>query len=139
MATLFSKIVAGEIPAHKVAESNDFLAFLDISPLAEGHVLVIPKQETDYIFDLDDATYTGLQLFAKIVAKGIKEAIPCKKVGVAVIGLEVPHVHIHLIPMNKVDDLNFARPKLSFTQEQLAATAEKIKQALREDYQEEQE
>ena len=136
MATIFSKIISGELPAYKVAESNDFLAFLDISPLAEGHVLVIPKQETDYLFDLEDDVYTALQLFAKIVATGIKESIPCKKVGVAVIGLEVPHVHIHLIPMNRVDDLNFARPKLSFTDEQLAATAEKIKQALRHDYQE---
>jgi histidine triad (HIT) family protein len=139
MSTIFSKIISGDIPAHKVAESNDFLAFLDINPLAEGHVLVIPKEEVDYIFDLDDAAYTGLQLFAKIVARGIKEAIPCRKVGVAVIGLEVPHAHIHLIPMNQVDDLNFARPKLSFTNEQLAATAEKIKQALREDYKEDQE
>lgn len=134
MPTIFSKIISGEIPAYKVAESNDFLAFLDINPLAEGHVLVIPKQETDYLFDLDDATYTELQLFAKIVAAGIKKAIPCRKVGVAVIGLEVPHAHIHLIPMNQVDDMNFARPKLSFTAEQLSATAEKIKQALREDY-----
>src|SRR6202012_5080721 len=124
--TIFSKIVAGEIPAHVVAESVEFLAFLDISPLAEGHVLVIPKKEVDYIFDLDDETYAGLQIFAKIVATGIKKAIPCKKVGVAVIGLEVPHAHIHLIPMNKVDDMNFARPKLSFTKEQLEATAEKI-------------
>jgi histidine triad (HIT) family protein len=138
MASIFSKIVSGEIPSYKVAESNDFLAFLDISPLAEGHVLVIPKLETDYIFDLDDATYTALQLFAKIVATAIKEAIPCKKVGVAVIGLEVPHVHIHLIPMNRVDDLNFARPKLSFTDEQLAATANKIKLALRHDFQEQE-
>ena len=129
--SIFSKIISGEIPAHVVAESVDFLAFLDISPLAEGHVLVIPKQEVDYIFDLDDETYTGLQLFAKIVATGLKQAIPCKKVGVAVIGLEVPHAHIHLIPMNRVDDMNFARPKLSFTQEQLAATAEKIRLALR--------
>jgi histidine triad (HIT) family protein len=129
--SIFSKIISGEIPAHVVAESVDFLAFLDISPLAEGHVLVIPKQEVDYIFDLDDETYTGLQLFAKIVATGLKQAIPCKKVGVAVIGLEVPHAHIHLIPMNRVDDMNFAMPKLSFTQEQLAATAEKIRLALR--------
>jgi len=128
---IFSKIISGEIPAHVVAESVDFLAFLDISPLAEGHVLVIPKQEVDYIFDLDDETYTGLQLFAKIVATGLKNAIPCKKVGVAVIGLEVPHAHIHLIPMNRVDDMNFARPKLSFTKEQLEATAEKIRKALR--------
>ena len=127
--TIFSKIIAGEIPAHVVAESNEFLAFLDISPLAEGHVLVIPKKEVDYIFDLDDETYTGLQIFAKIVATAIKKAIPCKKVGVAVIGLEVPHAHIHLIPMNRVDDLNFSRPKLSPTPEELSATKDKIKAA----------
>ena len=127
--TIFSKIIAGEIPAHVVAESNEFLAFLDISPLAEGHVLVIPKKEVDYIFDLDDETYTGLQIFAKIVATAIKKAIPCKKVGVAVIGLEVPHAHIHLIPLNQVNDLNFARPKLSFTAEELSATKDKIKAA----------
>ena len=131
--SIFSKIISGEIPSYKVAETNDFLAFLDIAPLAEGHVLVIPKADVDYIFDLDDETYTGLQLFAKIVATGLKAAIPCKKVGVAVIGLEVPHAHIHLIPMNRVDDMNFARPKLSFTPEQLEATAEKIKEALRKD------
>jgi len=130
--TIFSKIVAGEIPAYKVAESIDFLAFLDISPLAEGHVLVIPKKEVDYLFDLDDETYTGLQLFTKIVATAIKKAIPCIKVGVAVIGLEVPHAHIHLIPMNQVSDLNFSRPKLSFTPEQLEATAEKIRVALKD-------
>jgi len=129
--TIFSKIVSGEVPAYKVAESNEFLAFLDISPLAEGHVLVIPKVEVDYIFALDDETYIGLQLFAKIVATGLKEAIPCKRIGVAVIGLEVPHAHIHLIPMNRVDDLNFARPKMSFTPEQLEATAEKIRTDLR--------
>jgi len=129
--SIFSKIISGEIPAYKVAESNEFLAFLDISPLAEGHVLVIPKEEVDYIFDLDDETYTGLQIFAKIVATGLKQAIPCKKVGVAVIGLEVPHAHIHLIPMNRVDDMNFARPKLSFTAEELEVTAEKIRVALR--------
>lgn len=130
--TIFSKIVSGEIPSYKVAESNEFLAFLDVSPLAEGHVLVIPKQEVDYIFDLDDETYTGLQLFAKIVAEGLKEAIPCKRIGVAVIGLEVPHAHIHLIPMNRVDDLNFSRPKLSFSKEEMNITAEKIRAALRE-------
>jgi len=129
--TIFSKIIAGEIPAYKVAESIDFLAFLDISPLAEGHVLVIPKKEVDYLFDLDDELYTGLQIFAKIVAVGIKKAIPCKKVGVAVIGLEVPHAHIHLIPMNEVGDLNFSRPKLAFTPEELEATAEKIREALK--------
>ncbi|TSD64796.1 HIT family protein [Inquilinus sp. KBS0705] len=130
--SIFSKIIAGEIPAHKVAETNEFLAFLDISPLAEGHVLVIPKKEVDYIFDIDDETYMGLQMFAKIVATGIKKAIPCKKVGVAVIGLEVPHAHIHLIPMNRVDDMNFARPKLNPTKEELEATAQKIVTALRE-------
>jgi histidine triad (HIT) family protein len=130
--SIFTKIVSGEIPAYKVAESIDFLAFLDISPLAEGHVLVIPKKEVDYIFDIDDETYVGLQLFAKIVARGLRAAIPCKRIGVAVIGLEVPHAHIHLIPMNSVSDLNFVRPKLSFTPEQLEATAEKIKAALRE-------
>jgi histidine triad (HIT) family protein len=131
--TIFSKIVAGEIPACKVAESIDFLAFLDIAPLAEGHVLVIPKKEVDYLFDLDDETYTGLQIFAKIVAEGLRKAIPCKRIGVAVIGLEVPHAHIHLIPMNQVSDLNFARPKLTFTPEQLEATAEKIRKALSND------
>ncbi len=129
--TIFSKIVAGEIPAYKVAETLEFLAFLDINPLAEGHVLVIPKKEVDYIFDLDDETYAGLQIFAKIVAIGLKKAIPCKRIGVAVIGLEVPHTHIHLIPMNHVSDINFERPKLNPTPEQLEATAEKIKEALR--------
>ncbi|MET3978138.1 histidine triad (HIT) family protein [Mucilaginibacter sp. UYP25] len=130
--SIFSKIISGEIPSHKVAETNEFLAFLDISPLAEGHVLVIPKTEVDYIFDLDDEVYIGLQMFAKIVATGIKKAISCKKVGVAVIGLEVPHAHIHLIPMNQVDDMNFARPKLSPTADELATTALKIVEALRE-------
>jgi histidine triad (HIT) family protein len=133
MSTIFSKIVAGEIPAYKVAETVEFLAFLDISPLAEGHVLVIPKKGVDYIFDLDDETYTGMQIFAKIVAQGLRKAIPCKRIGVAVIGLEVPHAHIHLIPMNSVSDLNFARPKLNFTPEELQATADKIREALREE------
>jgi len=133
MSTIFSKIISGEVPAYKVAETIDFLAFLDINPLAEGHVLVIPKQEVDYLFDLEDGLYTGLQLFAKIVATAMKEVIPCKKIGVAVIGLEVPHAHIHLIPMNSVSDLNFSRPKLTFTPEELEATAEKIKAALREE------
>jgi histidine triad (HIT) family protein len=129
--TIFSKIVSGEIPSYKVAESNEFLAFLDINPLAEGHVLVIPKKEIDYLFDLDDATYTGLQIFAKIVAGAIKKVIPCKRVGVAVIGLEVPHAHIHLIPINHVGDINFERPKLSFSPDQLEATAQKIIEALK--------
>ncbi|QQL48879.1 HIT family protein [Mucilaginibacter ginkgonis] len=133
MATIFNKIISGEIPSYKIAESNDYLAFLDINPLAEGHVLVIPKIEVDNLFDLDDATYTGLQMFAKIVAHGIKRSVPCIKVGVAVIGLEVPHAHIHLIPVNQVSDMNFARPKLSFTAGQLQATADKIKAAIHTD------
>ena len=112
MPSIFSRIVAGEIPAYKVAETEEYLAFLDVNPLVRGHVLVIPKVEVDYIFDLDDNVYLGLQAFAKKVATGLKKAIPCIRIGVAVIGLEVPHVHIHLVPMNGMDDLNFSRPKL---------------------------
>lgn len=130
MSTIFSKIVSGEIPAHKVAESNDFLAFLDISPLAEGHVLVIPKEETDYIFDIDDANYMGIWMFAKIVALGIKVAFPCEKVGIAVVGLEVPHAHIHLVPINEIGDINFSKEKLTLSDEALGEHAEKIRQAL---------
>ncbi len=126
MATLFSRIIAGEIPAHKVAEDERFLAFLDISPLKEGHTLVIPKREIDYIFDLPDDELAALHVFAKRVAKGVKAAIECRRVGVAVIGLEVPHAHIHLIPMQSVSDMNFANPKLSPSPEELAATAERI-------------
>lgn len=133
MASVFSKIVAGEIPAHIVAETTEFLAFLDVSPLVMGHVLVIPKKEIDYIFDMDEESYFGLTLFAKIVATGLKEAFPCEKVGVAVIGLEVPHVHIHLIPMNNVNDMNFSKPKLQPSQEELAAAAARIKAALSKD------
>lgn len=136
MSNIFSKIVAGEIPAYKVAESDDFLAFLDINPLAEGHVLVIPKKEVDYLFDLDDETYTALQLFAKIIAVAIRRAIPCLKVGVAVIGLEVPHAHIHLVPLNSISGLNFSNPKLSFTAEQFEATVHKIKEAIKVGYDE---
>ena len=128
--SIFSKIVSGEIPAHKVAETADFLAFLDVSPLVMGHVLVIPKKEVDYLFDMEDELYAGLTLFAKQVAKGVKAAFPCKKVGVAVIGLEVPHTHIHLIPMNNVSDMNFAKEKLKPSQEELAEAAVKIKAAL---------
>lgn len=128
--SIFSKIIAGEIPAHKVAENADFLAFLDINPLVMGHVLVIPKKEVDYIFDMDDELYAGLTLFAKQVAGGIKKAFPCKKVGVAVVGLEVPHTHIHLIPINQVSDMSFAREKLNPTQEELSAAAAKIREAL---------
>ncbi|EDM37071.1 HIT family protein [Pedobacter sp. BAL39] len=133
MATIFSKIIAGEIPAHIVAETTEFLAFLDVNPLTMGHVLVIPKKEIDYIFDMDEESYFGLTLFAKIVATGLKEAFPCKKVGVAVIGLEVPHVHIHLIPMNHVGDMNFAKEKLKPSQEELAEAAQKIKEVLSRD------
>ncbi|MGJ1204996.1 HIT family protein [Sphingobacterium lactis] len=130
MSTIFSKIVAGEIPAHKVAESNDFLAFLDVNPLTEGHVLVIPKKETDYIFDIGDDEYMGMWVFAKIVAQGIKKAFPCKKVGVAVIGLEVAHAHIHLIPLNNVQDMNFSKPKLSLPEETMVQIAEQIRDAI---------
>ncbi|RYD83640.1 MAG: HIT family protein [Sphingobacteriales bacterium] len=127
MASIFSKIVAGEIPSYKVAESDDFLAFLDVQPLAIGHVLVIPKRETDYIFEVEDDLYAGLWAFAKKVAKGLEKAIPCKRIGIAVIGLEVPHAHIHLIPLQHVGDINFERPKMKLSQEELAATAEKIR------------
>ena len=127
MASIFSKIIQGEIPAHRVAETEDFLAFLDIMPLREGHVLVIPKKEVDNLFDLDEETYIGLQLFAKIIAEAIQKAFGCKKVGVAVVGLEVPHAHIHLIPIDAVSDMNFEREKLKPSQEDLAAAAEKIR------------
>ena len=127
---IFCKIITKDIPAEIVYEDNDFLAFLDINPLVEGHVLVIPKKEVDYIFDIDDETYAGLMIFAKIVAEGVRKAIPCKKVGVSVIGLEVPHAHVHLIPMNAVSDMNFSREKLNPSAEQLAETAQKIRAAL---------
>ncbi|WP_432708114.1 HIT family protein [Pedobacter sp.] len=130
MATIFSKIVSGEIPAHVVAETTEFLAFLDVSPLTMGHVLVIPKLEIDYIFDMDEESYFGLTLFAKIVAGGIKKAFPCVKVGMAVIGLEVPHVHIHLIPLNSVSDMNFSKEKLKPSEEELAEAAAKIRAEL---------
>jgi histidine triad (HIT) family protein len=126
MASLFTKIVNGEIPAWKVAEDDNYLAFLDIFPVAKGHTLVIPKREVDYLFDLDDESYVGLQLFAKKVALGLQKAIPCLKVGVMVLGLEVPHAHIHLVPMQtEADLLNFSK-KLSFTKEEMAAITEAI-------------
>jgi histidine triad (HIT) family protein len=128
MPTLFSRIVAGEISAHKVAEDDHFLAFLDISPLKMGHTLVIPKRETDYIFDLPDEELAALHVFAKRVAKAVRAAIECRRIGVAVIGLEVPHAHIHLIPMQTVSDMNFANPKLAPSSEELAATAALIRQ-----------
>ena len=125
--TIFSKIVSGEISAHVVAETTEFMACLDVNPLVMGHVLVIPKKEVDYIFDMDDDTYAGLTIFAKVVATGLKKAFPCKKVGVAVIGLEVPHAHIHLIPMNNVSDMNFSKEKLKPAPEELAEAAAKIR------------
>lgn len=130
MPSIFTKIINKEIPGHIVAENDRFIAILDISPLVMGHVLVIPKKETDYIFDLEDDILSGLTLFAKKVAKAIKAAVPCKRVGVAVIGLEVPHVHIHLVPMNTMGDINFTRPKLSPSQEELSAVAARIRAAL---------
>ena len=126
MASIFSKIVKGEIPCFKVAEDERYLAFLDIFPIAIGHVLVIPKAEIDYLFDLDDEDYVGLMLFSKRVATALKKAIPCKKVGVAVLGLEVPHAHLHLVPLNSESDINFAKPKLKLTNEELTRIAEKI-------------
>lgn len=126
MATIFTKIVKGEIPAFKVAEDENYLAFLDIFPVAKGHVLVIPKKEVDYLFDLDDEIYAGLQLFAKKVASGIKKAFPCEKVGVLVLGLEVPHAHIHLVPMqNEADLLNFSK-KIKFTSQEFEEISELI-------------
>jgi len=130
MATIFSKIVSGDIPVHKVAETNDFLAFMDINPLAHGHVLVIPKKEVDYIFDIEDEEYIGLWMFAKIVAGSIKEAFPCEKVGVAVVGLEVAHAHIHLIPINNVSDMDFSREKLQLSDDELSQDSLKIKEVL---------
>ncbi len=126
--SIFSKIVSGEIPSFKVAETIQYLAFLDVNPLTEGHVLVIPKKEVDYIFDMDSESYVGLMMFAQVVAIGLKKAIPCLRIGVSVIGLEVPHAHIHLIPINKMDDMNFSRPKLSLTKEKLEETADKIRE-----------
>ena len=130
MASIFSKIVSGEIPCYKVAETNDFMAFLDVRPLMEGHTLVIPKQEIDYIFDMDDELFAGLQLFAKIVAGAIKKAVPCKRIGVAVIGLEVPHAHIHLVPMNEIGDLNFMNERKKFTDEEYKKIAACIRMNL---------
>lgn len=126
METIFSKIVKGEIPCYKVAENEQFLAFLDIQPLKEGHVLVIPKISVDYIFDLEDELLAQMMIFSKQVAKKIKTAFPCKKVGITVIGLEVPHAHIHLIPINSMNDMNFANSKLVLSSERLAEIAEKL-------------
>jgi len=131
MASIFSRIVTGEIPCYKVAENDRFFAFLDINPMTKGHTLVIPKKEEDYIFNLDDETYQGLMIFAKDVAKAIEKAIPCLRVGVAVIGLEVPHAHIHLIPIQKESDMNFANPKLKFSSDEMNDIAESIRERLK--------
>lgn len=125
MATLFSRIAAGEIPSYKVAETDRYFAFLDINPVQPGHVLVIPKKETDYIFDIEDDEYAGLQLFAKKVARALRRAVPCRKVGVAVIGLEVPHAHIHLVPMSKEGDLDFTK-KTTLPDAEMKSIAEAI-------------
>lgn len=129
MASIFTKIINGEIPSYKISEDERFYAFLDISPLVKGHTLVVPKYEEDYIFDLDDRTLGDMMIFCKNVSEAIKTAYPCNRVGVSVIGLEVPHAHIHLIPINKMDDMNFARPKLELGQQEFEEIAERIRRA----------
>ena len=130
MPTIFSRIIAGEIPSYKIAEDERYFAFLDIHPLAEGHTLVIPKVETDYLFDLDEDLLGGMMVFARRIARALDRTMECKRVGVAVLGLEVPHAHIHLIPINGLHDIEFSRPKLKFTEEEFRATAGKIRAAL---------
>ena len=130
MASIFSRIVAGEIPCYKVAEDENFFAFLDINPMVKGHTLVIPKREVDYIFDLEDEELAGLNLFAKKVAKALKAAFPCQRIGMAVLGMEVPHTHIHLIPLQKESDMLFSNPKQAFTSEEFAEIAAKIREQL---------
>lgn len=131
MASIFTKIINREIPAHIVAEDENYIAFLDIMPLVKGHLLVVPKVEVDYIFDLEDDTYTGLQLFVKKIALAQEKVIPCTRIGTAVIGLEVPHVHVHLVPLNSMDDINFSRPKLKLSHEEMAEIAARIKAEVR--------
>jgi histidine triad (HIT) family protein len=126
MSSIFSKIIAGEIPSYKIAENDRFYAFLDIFPLVEGHTLVVPKKETDKLFDVSDAELSELLLFAKPIAKAMEAVFPCNRVGISVVGLEVPHAHLHLVPINNADDLNFTRPKLTLTQEQMKAAQQKI-------------
>ena len=130
MASIFSKIISGEIPCHKVAENEECFAFLDIAPLALGHTLVVPKREVDRYFDLRDEEIASINIFAKVVSAAIESVVPCKRIGVAVIGLEVPHAHIHLIPLNSVEDINFERTKLDLSQELLSDTARQIREAL---------
>jgi histidine triad (HIT) family protein len=126
MSSIFSKIISGEIPSYKIAENDKFYAFLDVFPLVAGHTLVVPKKETDFIFDLSDSELNEILLFAKPIAKAIQQAFPCKRCGISVIGLEVPHAHVHLVPINSADDLNFTRPKMKPTQEELLAAQEAI-------------
>lgn len=123
MASIFTKIIQGEIPCHKIAENDDFLAFLDVFPLVEGHVLIVPKVEVDYIFDLPNETLSELFIFSKEVSKMVEKSIPCKRIGIAVIGLEVPHTHVHLVPMQSVQDINFAQPKMKISEERLKEIA----------------
>lgn len=127
MATLFTKIIQGEIPSYKIAEDERSYAFLDINPLAKGHTLVVPKQEVDYLFDVEDGLLSHLTVFSKKVAKAIEATIPCQRVGVAVVGLDVPHAHIHLIPINHIGDINFSRPKLEFSEEEFESIAASIR------------
>ncbi|MEQ9169278.1 MAG: HIT family protein [Fulvivirga sp.] len=129
MSSIFTKIINREIPGYIIAEDDNFICFLDINPLVLGHCLVVPKKEVDYIFDLEDSELQGLITFAKKVSKAVKAAVPCKRVGVAVIGLEVPHTHVHLVPLNIMDDINFSRPKLNPSANELADVAEKIRAA----------
>ena len=131
MGSIFSKIIRGEIPCYKIAENEEFFAFLDISPLAKGHVLIVPKREVDKYFDLNSEEIYGINLFAKRISQAIENAIPCKRVGVAIIGLEVPHAHIHLIPLNSVEDINFERPKLKLSNEEFEGIAEAIRNQLK--------
>lgn len=126
MASIFTKIINGEIPSYKIAEDDRYYAFLDINPLAKGHTLVVPKKETDYIFDLDDETLSGMLVFSRKVAKAIEKVVPCKRIGVAVLGLEVPHAHIHLVPINGGNDIDFSKPKLKLTPEEFKEIAAKI-------------
>ncbi len=130
MASIFTRIVNGEIPSYKVAENDRFYAFLDINPLVPGHTLVIPKQETDYLFDIEDQEYQDLMLFAKRVAEGVKKAIPCKRVGVAVLGMEVPHAHIHLVPLQQEGDMDFRKEKAQLTKEEFERIAKAIADAI---------
>ncbi|MDR1729361.1 MAG: HIT family protein [Prevotellaceae bacterium] len=127
MPTIFSRIINGEIPSYKIAEDEHYFAFLDINPIKKGHTLVIPKVETDYIFELDDQTLSGLMLFAKKTGLAIEKAVPCKRIGIAVMGMEVPHAHIHLVPLENEGDLNFKNPKLKFTPEEMNTIAEDIR------------